>query len=155
MIKNYLLQNIADPRQAPCMSCEEWLQLKRDKWLSGYILWAARSMARKNEELFEDLVQEAWLRIDTNLPGLTLEYYAQEAYRAMHGYYKREWRHWRLTRRKWSSEPAIRRLQKTTKKYFIKAVLGSPKQGNKGRRTKAIPVGLRDSVQPQNTKSPE
>jgi len=114
------LSDVVDTRLQPRMSCEEWLHLKLDKWLSAYILAAARSMARKNEELFEDLVQEAWLRIDLNLAGLTLEHYAREAYRAMHQYYKREWRQWRLTRRKWASEPAIRRLQDTTKRRFLK-----------------------------------
>jgi hypothetical protein len=112
--------HIPDKRIKPRMSCEDWLQLKRDKWLSAYIVEAARSMARKNEELFEDLVQEAWLRIDLFASGLKLEFYAHEAFKAMDNYYRREVRQWRLTRKCWSREPVHKRPYDLYRKYYPK-----------------------------------
>lgn len=111
-----------DERPRPQLSGEQFLELYKNKWLRDYLIKAARAMAKKNNELFEDLLQEAWLRIDRNLSGLKLEYYAAEGYRAMRNYYMQEIRHWRLTRKaRWPcEEAAVRRLGKATKRYFKK-----------------------------------
>lgn len=109
-----------DFRRKPRMSAAEFMELYQDHWLRKYLIDTARAMAKRNYELFEDLLQEAWLRIDTNQGGLTPEYYAQEGFRAMHGYHLREIRQWRLTRDRQSHIPAVRRARTVAKRFFKK-----------------------------------
>ena len=112
------LLKVIELRSKPRMSAAEFMELYRDHWLRKYLIETARAMAKRNYELGEDLLQEAWLRIDTNQGGLTPEYYAQEGFRGMDAYYRREVRQWRLTREKWSREPALRRARTVTKRFF-------------------------------------
>jgi len=112
-------KDIADSRQPPRMSANDFYSLWRDKWLRQYLVDVARAMAKKNNELFEDLLQEAWLKIDKNLPGLKLEYYAREGYRAMENYYRKEARYWRLLNGNWSDTKPYEAARRVRKRYKI------------------------------------
>jgi len=114
------LLKVIELRSKPRMSAAEFMELYRDHWLRKYLIEAARAMAKRNYELFEDLLQEAWLRIDQNQAGLTTEHYAQEGFRAMDAYYRREVRQWRMTRKCWSWMPPYQRARKVTARYFKK-----------------------------------
>ena len=114
------LLKVIELRSKPRMSAAEFMELYRDHWLRKYLIETARAMAKRNYELGEDLLQEAWLRIDTNQGGLTPEYYAQEGFRAMDTYYQREVRQWRLTRDRQSQVPAFRRARIVAKRFFKK-----------------------------------
>ena len=115
-----VLPKVIELRSKPRMSGAEFMVLYRDHWLRKYLIETARTMAKRNYELFEDLLQEAWLRIDLNQAGLTTEHYAQEGFRAMHGYHLREIRQWRLTRDRQSHIPAARRARTVAKRFFKK-----------------------------------
>ena len=119
-MKTGLLLDVADPKCRVRMSGEEFLELFKNHWLRSYLVQTARAMAKQNQGLFEDLLQEAWLRIDLNRAGLTPEHYAQEGFRAMHSYHLREIRQWRLTRDRQSHIPAIRRARTVAKRFFKK-----------------------------------
>jgi len=114
------LLGVVELRSKPRMSAAEFMELYRDHWLRKYLIETARAMAKRNYELGEDLLQEAWLRIDTNPAGLTSEHYAQEGFRAMHSYHLREIRQWRLTRDRQSHVPAVRRARTVAKRFFKK-----------------------------------
>jgi hypothetical protein len=144
-MKTGLLLDVADPKCRVRMSGEEFLELFKSHWLRSYLVQTARAMAKQNQGLFEDLLQEAWLRIDLNQAGLTPEHYAQEGFRAMQNYYQCEIRQWRLTRRMWCEEPALRRTRTVAKRYFKKSGLGAKTQDYR-RKSKTLPVGLRRSV---------
>jgi hypothetical protein len=150
-MKTGLLLDVTDPKCRIRMSGEEFMELFRSHWLRSYLVQTARAMAKRNQGLFEELVQEAWLRIDLNLAGSTLEHYAEEGFRAMQNYYQCEIRQWRLTRRSWCEEPVLRRTRTVAKRYFKKGGLGVKTQDYR-RKSKTFPVGLSRSIQP-NTKS--
>lgn len=142
---------VADPKGRVRMSGEEFMELFKNHWLRSYLLHTARAMAKRNQGLFEDLLQEAWLRIDLNRAGMTTEHYAQEGFRAMQNYYQCEIRQWRLIRRSWCEEPALRRTRAVAKRFFKKGGLRAKTQDYR-RKSKTLPVGLSRSIQP-NTKS--
>lgn len=119
-MKTGLLLDVADPKGRVRMSGEEFTDLFKSHWLRSYLMQTARGMAKWNQGLFEDLVQEAWLRIDLNQAGSTPEHYAQEGFRAMQNYYQCEIRQWRLTRDRQSQVPAVRRARTVAKRFFKK-----------------------------------
>ena len=65
-MKTGLLLDASDPKCRVRMSGEEFMALFKNRWLRSYLVQTARAMAKQNQGLFEDLVQEAWLRIDQN-----------------------------------------------------------------------------------------
>ena len=118
------LLKVVELRSMPRMSGAEFMVLYKDRLLRAYLVQTARTMAKRNYELFEDLLQEAWLRIDRNHAGLTTEHYAKEGFRAMDAYYRREVRQWRMTRKYWSWMPPHQRARKVITRYFKKGGLG-------------------------------
>ena len=53
------LLKVIDLRSKPQMSGAEFMELYRDRLLRAYLVQTARTMAKRNYELFEDLLQEA------------------------------------------------------------------------------------------------
>ena len=147
------LLKVIEFRSKPRMSAAEFMELYRDHWLRKYLIETARAMAKRNYELGEDLLQEAWLRIDTNPAGLTSEYYAQEGFRAMDTYYQREVRQWRLTRDRQSQVPAFRRARIVAKRFFKKRLPGGEKSSIEGGRAKSSRLVSPVLFQPHNPKS--
>jgi len=85
------------------MSTEQWKELWDDDILRAYIARIVRSFSA-DEDLQEDLIQEAWLRIGQSEPGQPPEFYQHEGFKGMAAAYRREYRRWNRRLKKLSEK---------------------------------------------------
>ena len=71
------------------MTGEDFISVWHNSELREYICMQARRHCRRNAENYEDMVQEAWLRLSLEPGDCEIKYYKRMSYNAIRNQYNR------------------------------------------------------------------